>query len=169
MPIVASATNPVRSKRAARQAQDVECVTSVRARLVSLDGGILLAACLLLTAFFAAALLANALELTQRLLLGVLTVAAWVYLFDSVSERIDLVGQVVVRSSFLQRHSEIAVSDMRQLILVHEGLNQAVGIASLVVRYQDGREERLALGPCWRQRELQAFIRSVERVMQSAA
>lgn len=144
---------------------DTECVTSVHARLVSVHGGLLLGIAFSLSAFLVAAFMAGSLELSQQMLFGLLAIASWIYLLDSVTERVELVGSLLVRRSLFQRRTEISVTDLRQLVLVHEGLNQAVGLESLIVRRMNGEEEIISLGPCWRTRDLQAFIRSVDQWM----
>ncbi len=136
------------------------------ARLISLHGGVILAICILFTAFFIAAVLATRLTGVQSALFGVLMVAAWIYLLDAATERLSFANNLLERASFLGRHIQVPVGGTDTLLLVHEGLNQEVGIDSIVIRRATGREERLPLGPCWRKRDLEAFLRSVEQAME---
>jgi len=141
------------------------CALRVGAKLVSLNGGIVLAICLVLTAVTAASALAQSFAASQSLLFVVLTLASWIYLVDSVSEKLQLEGENILRTSAVGRHVRMSIGDIKSLLLRHEGLNQQVGIESLTVEYQDGRTERMPLGPCWRRRELEAFLASVESAM----
>jgi hypothetical protein len=142
-----------------------ECRLRVSAKLVSLNGGIVLAVCLLLTAVTFASVYTGRLVLSQALLFLFLTLASWVYLIDSVTEKLCLVGDTIQRTAFIGRNEEVQLTDVKSFLLKHEGLNASVGIESLTVVYQDGREERIPLGPCWRRRDLEAFLESVEQSM----
>ena len=136
-----------------------------QAKLVSLNGGVVLGLCILFTAFFIASLVTQQLASVQVILFGILMIGAWAYLIDAVTERVSLVGASLERTSLLSRHVSISFDDVDDLVLIHEGLNQEVGIESVMVRYRDGRNERLPLGPCWKRRDLEAFLAGVESVM----
>ncbi|HWQ99885.1 MAG TPA: hypothetical protein VN397_03510 [Candidatus Methylomirabilis sp.] len=164
MPVIAAVVNPNRPKQKKKE-DEAACALQVRAKLVSLNGGVVLSICILLTALAVAAGFTNSFASSQTMLLAVLTVGAWIYLLDSSTERLSLIGDTIVRASVLGRRSVIKLDDIAALLLVHEGLNQEVGIESLTARYHDGREEKLPLGPCWRRRELEAFLSSVEKAM----
>lgn len=144
---------------------DGECVLRVGAKLVSLNGGIVLAICLVLTAVTAASIMAESFVASQTILFVILSVASWVYLIDSVSEKLSLEGKNIVRTSAIARRMSINIRDIKSMLLRHEGLNQQVGIESLTTEYQDGSTERMPLGPCWRRSDLEAFLESVERDM----
>jgi hypothetical protein len=142
-----------------------DCAICVKAGIVSLNGGIVLAICLLLTAVTAASVLTKNFVASQTILFVILSLASWMYLLDGASEKLYLAGGSLIRSSLFGRSQDIDLSDVSSFLLKHEGLNQKVGIESLTVAYGDGREERLPLGPCWRRRDLEHFLESVERVM----
>jgi hypothetical protein len=161
---VATTVDP-RPKAGVGKTNAMECVVQVRARLASLNGGIILSIAILLTAFFGASLLTNQLEAGQTILFGILTLMAWAYVADGATERLSLVGDTMVRASLFHRTNNILLNDLESLLLVHEGLNQEVGIESITARYRDGRKERLPLGPCWRRTDLEAFCSSVEQEM----
>jgi hypothetical protein len=144
---------------------DKECALCVSAKLISLNGGIVLAICLVLTAVTVASVMSQSFVASQSILFVVLTLASWIYLIDSVSEKLRLEGEDIVRTSVIGKHMTIDIRDIKSLLLRHEGLNQQVGIESLTVEYQDGNTERMPLGPCWRRRELEAFLASVEQAM----
>jgi hypothetical protein len=164
MPVVASAVNPNPPKPAVSREED-SCALTVRAKLVSLNGGVVLAVCIVLTSMVLGAYLTNRFGGTQIALFLILTFASWVYLLDSVTERLALVGDAIVRTSALGTRFEIKLDDLSALYLIHEGLNQEIGIESINARYRDGREEKLPLGPSWRRHELEAFLASVEKAM----
>jgi len=148
-----------------RRSREEACTVRVHAKLVSLNGGVVLAVCIILTAVFAATYLTARLAAVQSALITVLMVAAWVYLVDSVSESLSLVGRTIQRSSSFSPRTVIKLDDIKSLLLVHEGLNQEVGIESITATYRNGRFERLSLGPCWRRRDLESFLQSVEQAM----
>jgi hypothetical protein len=164
MPVIASAVNP-QPPSAARAKNGAACVVQVQATLVSLNGAVVLGLCVVFTAFFAASVFTQQLASAQVVLFGILSVGAWAYLIDAVTERVSLVGQTLERTSRLSRRVAIPFGDVDELLLIHEGLNQEVGIESVVVRYRDGHTERLPLGPCWQRHELQAFLASVQSAM----
>jgi ATP-binding cassette subfamily F protein 3 len=93
-----------------------------------------------------AAYMTNRFASVQNGLIVVLTLAAWVYLLDSTTERLQLVGDAIERSSILGRHMTIKLDDIAALLLVHEGLNQEVGIESLTARYGELQHEFEARG-----------------------
>jgi hypothetical protein len=162
MPVSVStkkAVQPVETK------DDQSCAIQVKAKLVALNGGVVLAMCIMLTALGVAALLTNRFAITQIALLSVFALGSWVYLLDGVTERLTLVGNTIVRTSLIGGRIVINLVDIMNLYLVHEGLNQEIGIESLSARYRDGHEEKLPLGPCWRRHELEAFLASVEHAL----
>lgn len=164
MPVIAAAVNPNRRKQT-KKTDEASCALQVRAKPVSLNGGVVLSVCIILSALAATAYVTGRLVAVQNALLFLLTFAAWLYLLDSATERLLLVGEAIVRESALGRRLTIKLDDMDALLLVHEGLNQEIGIESLTARYRDGHEEKLPLGPCWRRHELEAFLSSVEKAM----
>ncbi|MBD3284494.1 hypothetical protein GF395_03590 [Candidatus Uhrbacteria bacterium] len=141
------------------------CVLRAKAKIVSLNGGIVLAIVMLLTAITIGSVLTSSFVASQTILFIILTVASWAYLLDSTSERMELKGNQIVRSSLFGRKVTVSLDEIESLVLRHEGLNQNVGLESLTLIYQDEREEQVALGPCWRRRDLEAFLSSVEQQM----
>lgn len=80
-----------------------------------------------------------------------------IYSLDALSERLELDGTNLVFSSILRRKKHFDLCRYREVLIVHEGLNQERGIVSIVLA--SGEEEfRLPLGPFWRQRELENFL-----------
>jgi hypothetical protein len=141
------------------------CAIQVKARLIALNGGIVLAVCIMLTGLGVAAYLANRVAGMQIALLSVFALGSWVYLLDGVTEQLELTGNEIVRTSILSGRLVIKLDDIEALYLIHEGLNQEIGIESLTAKYVDGSTERLPLGPCWRRHELEAFLKSVEQAL----
>jgi hypothetical protein len=149
-------------KRVTTSSEDV-CVIQIQARLLSLGGGILLALAILFTTFLLTALFLERTITGQVILFGLLTVAIWMDLRESATERLAMIGRTIKRTSFIGRPVTIRLDDLKELLLVHEGLNMNTGTESITARYRDGREERLPLGPCWRRTDLEAFLSSVEK------
>jgi hypothetical protein len=154
-----------KARKTGPKAENETCALHVSAKLVSLNGGVVLAVCLLLTIVTVASVMARSFVASQTALFVVLTIASWIYLIDSVSESLRLEGEQIVRTSVIGRSVIVDIGNIKSLLLKHEGLNQQVGIESLTVTYRNGKTERLPLGPCWRRRELEAFLASVESVM----
>jgi hypothetical protein len=159
MPISASL------KKAVHSLDAKDCALQVKAKLVALNGGVVLAMCIMLTAMALAAYLTNRFAASQIALLSVFALAAWVYLLDGVTEKLKLSGNAIVRTSLVSGRFMINLDDIESLYLIHEGLNQNVGIESLTAKYRDGHEDKLPLGPCWRRHELEEFLASVEKAM----
>lgn len=154
--------------RSSRSDSDLVCAIQIQARVTSLGGGVVLATALLFVA--GAWGMAGRLESsTIAALFGFLALAAFAYLLDGVSERLGLYGETLVHTRLFGGRTAIPLSNIQSMRLVHEGLNQQVGMESVTVRYRNGREERLALGPCWRRRDLESFLHSVEQELGKGA
>ena len=138
---------------------------SAHARLISLHGGIVLAVCIVLSSLTAALFITHSFAASQAILFVILTVGAWFYLIDSVSEKLSLQDHSLIRSSRFSGVTRIELVALSSLVLRYEGLNPSLGIESLTASFQDGHEERIALGPCWRQSDLEPFLASVEEAM----
>lgn len=149
-----------------RQELTDSCVLRVRAGIVSLNGGVVLAIAILVSTLTVASIISGQAAWSQAALFGVLAVASWIYLIDSVSETLELHEDAIRKTSRFSRHLTLPLSDIKTLLLRHEGLNQQIGIESLTVEYQDGNTERIALGPCWRRRDLERFLETIEERMQ---
>ncbi|MDL1952944.1 hypothetical protein FBR07_02025 [Candidatus Uhrbacteria bacterium UHB] len=149
----------------AQQTKQKSCVVVVHARLISLNGGIVLAVCIVLSALTAALFLTDRFAVSQAILFVILMLGAWIYLIDGASEKLSLQDHSLVQSSRFGRESRMKLVDVSSLVLRHEGLNPSLGIESLTATFQDGHEERIPLGPCWRRRDLESFLSSVEEAM----
>jgi hypothetical protein len=128
----------------------------------------MLAVCLLFTALGGGMAAERPATSVLSAVFALLALAAWAYLADGVSERLGLYGDTLVHTSLFGGQRSIPLSAIQSLLLVHEGLNQQIGIESIRARYTDGRVERLALGSCWRRRDLEAFLSSVEKALGKA-
>ncbi|MBE7525070.1 hypothetical protein KJZ71_02610 [Patescibacteria group bacterium] len=149
----------------AQQTKQKSCVVVAHARLISLNGGIVLAVCIVLSSLTAALFLTERFAVSQAILFVILMIGAWIYLIDGASEKLSLQDHSLVRSSRLGRELRIKLVDVSSLVLRHEGLNPSLGIESLTIVFRDGHEERIPLGPCWRRRDLESFLSSVEEAM----
>ena len=83
------------------------------------------------------------------------------YVADSASERLSLHDKEVRFDSLFRKEMRIDVCRFPEIFLIHEGLNQEKGIVSVIFRGLD-EEERVSLGPLWRQRDLEAFFIDAE-------
>ncbi len=97
----------------------------------------------------------------EGLLIGFLLVMA-AYVVDGASESLEYKDQALVFDGWLTRRRTVSLAGIVQVLLVHEGLNPEWGIETLTCMHRDGDCERLALGPLWRRRDLEAFLADVE-------
>ncbi len=111
------------------------------------------------------------------LALGALSLGGWferilfamlvVYTVDAWSEKLILKDEQLVFDSFFRRRRLIDVCNMRDVLVVHEGLNPEHGIISVRFRPYKGTEEVLPLGPLWRRSELEGFFHKLEKALGS--
>ena len=166
MSVIASVKNP----NARRFDQPVAspsdaCARIVTAKLVSLNGGIVLSLCILVTTIALAMALAAGASAPQTILFILLTFASWVYLVDGCTEKLILNGSSIVLTSAIGAPRVLNLAEVRSLVLRHEGFNATVGVESITVTTVEGKRSRLPLGPCWRHRELESFLSSVTEAM----
>lgn len=145
--------------------QEEKCDIDVNARFISINSGVILAVCIVLSALVAGTFLSNRLAPAQAALFIVLAIASWVYFLDSATEHLALLGKKIVKTSLISPRQSIELNSIQSMVLKHEGPNQEIGIESIVVTYTNGRRGRIALGPCWRKHELEAFLASVQKFM----
>ncbi len=133
------------------------------ARYFSLGGGVLTGLALAFAAltFFAFSIPSRA-ESFGLLFLAILA-ALILYAVDAWSESLLLTDETLIFDSWLKRERRFALSVMESVLLVHEGLNVEIGIETLTIRRAQGDERRLALGPLWRRRDLEAFLHELEK------
>lgn len=87
------------------------------------------------------------------------------YAVDGASESLEQQGSTLVFDGWLTRRRKVSLTDVSQVLLVHEGLNPEWGIETLTFTRRDGDHERLALGPLWRRRDLEAFLAELELLL----
>jgi hypothetical protein len=141
------------------------CVREVNAKLVSINGGVVLALCILVTTVAIASALVQNGSGTQAVLFAMLAFASWVYLIDAVTEKMRLCGREIILSSAITSSKVLKLDGIRTITLRHEGLNANLGVESVTIKTIDGHSSRLPLGPCWRRRELEAFLDSISSLM----
>jgi hypothetical protein len=163
MPDVITAFAP-RNKRNARRTDD-ECVVQAHAELVSLGGAILLALCMFLAAAFIAVSTMSNTTPIQRFIVGILLFASLAYLINSVTEKLMLQGRTLVFDALLSSKREIPLDDLEGMILTHEGFNLEKGIVTIEFRQYDRKPDKVSLGPCWQRSKLEAFMRSIQKVL----
>lgn len=138
-------------------------VSRIHATPVSTGGGILLGVLLLVVALAWIAAQAGHTPI-QFAVFFFLSVGVGGYFMDAWSESLSLENGILFFDSLLRPKRRINVCAMRDVLLVHEGLNQERGIVTAVFRASDGATHRLALGPLWRKRDLDRFFSSIEQV-----
>lgn len=145
---------------------DVVCLREAHAQVLTIGGAVALSVCLLITVAGFVALQMPDVGSLQAAIIGMLAIASWFYVIDSLSERLRLVDHSVEYSSLLGRRHLIRLDDLDAMLLVYEGLNLERGIESIEFRRRGQRPEHVALGPCWQRNKLEGFLRSVEQALQ---
>lgn len=84
------------------------------------------------------------------------------YALDAASESLTLQHESLIFDGWLTRRRVVLFQDMKSVLLVHEGLNSEWGIETLTFERRNGGGYRLALGPLWRRRDLEAFLSRLE-------
>lgn len=101
-------------------------------------------------------------SLIQLAVFFFLLASAFAYYMDAASESLSLENGIVLFDSWFRPKRRINVCTMSKVSLIHQGLNQERGIVSAVFYRPDGKQERLPLGPMWRQTQLSVFFSSLE-------
>ena len=101
-------------------------------------------------------------SMIQMAVFFLLFTSALAYYADAVSESLSLENGIVTFDSLFRPKRRINVCAMSDVSLIHQGLNQERGIVSAVFHRPDGGQERLPLGPMWRQTQLRVFFSSLE-------
>jgi hypothetical protein len=153
--------------RPAASDQPRECVIRARAEIVSLGGAVLLGLGLITSAVFLLVLFTPTVTSAQRVIVTILFFAVWVYFLNSITEQVELSGQVLKFSAFLSRAREMPVEKLEAVILTYQGFNLEQGIETLEFRCVGRAPDRVALGPCWQKNKLEAFIQSVQDKMRA--
>lgn len=96
-----------------------------------------------------------------RVVFSLIVIVYVLYLADSASEKLSLHENEVRFDSLFRKELRVDVCRFPEIFLIHEGLNQEKGIVSVIFRGLD-EEERISLGPLWRQRDLEAFFTDAE-------
>lgn len=135
----------------------------IHARLFSLGGGVLAGVAFALCASLVLAFSVPNRHGQMAEALIVLLLALFVYLGDAWSETLILSEQMFSVDSWLKREQRFFFSGTENVLLVHEGLNSEIGVETLIIRRAQGEECRIALGPLWRRRDLEAFLRELEK------
>jgi len=146
--------------------QEIECVCDVRAEIVSLGGAIMFGICILLAMSLFMVLMLPGITALQIAIVFILTLISWIYLFDSCTERLRLVGRTLHYSAAFSRKRIIPLNELDAMILMHEGFNLERGMESIEFRRRGKKPDRIALGPCWQRNKLEAFLHSVEQALQ---
>lgn len=105
--------------------------------------------------------------LAAHIALGIIIFTFSVYLFDACSEQLVLDGDWLRFSSRLRKKNELNLCDIRDIFIVHEGLNDEQGIVRIRFTDAAGSERYFALGPCWRRHEIEGLFRVVESTQKS--
>lgn len=152
-------------KRAVKRPPPTECEREVRADILSLGGAVILGICLVLSAALLLASQSASVSQLQRIILAALTMAAWLYFFDSISERLRIIDHAVEYSALLSRRRFVPLIELESMLMVYEGFNLERGIESIEFRRRGRKPDRIALGPCWQRNKLERFMRSVEEAL----
>jgi len=140
----------------------VECIREVHAQFISLGGAIILSVCITLSLLLLMALQLPQVTNMQRGILVMLSLACWIYLLDSVTEKLRLVDHAIEYRSFFSRRKHYLLTELEGVLYVHQGFNLERGFESIEFRRVNVKPDRISLGPCWQRNKLEMFMRSIE-------
>lgn len=166
MPDVIAAIAPVR-QRAPQKEED--CRIHIRAEFVSIGGGIFLGLFIVVIALFIMVMRSPETTSAQRFIAIALFFGSVAYAVNSMTERLSFIGNVLTYDSLLSSKRSIPLDELEAVILTHEGFNLEKGMQSIEFRRVGHKPDRVALGPCWQERKLEAFIQSVSKAMNAAS
>lgn len=162
MPNVIAAVAPPRRRT---PATEENCRIHVRSEFVSVGGGILFGLFIIVIALFIMVMRSPDTTSAQRFIAVVLLIASIAYVVNSLTERLTFVGNILTYDSLLSSKRAIPLDELEAVILTHEGFNLEKGMQSLEFHRVGHKPDRVALGPCWQERKLEAFITSVSAAM----
>ncbi len=142
-------------------------VTRIQAKWFSLGGVMLAGVLLLLLGVLIGSVSFASKVVFSHAILGLITFAFALYLFDACSEVLSLDGDWLRFTSRLRKARSIDLCHVRDIFIVHEGLNDERGIIRIRFTDADGHQEVIALGPCWRRHEVEGLFRLVEKSQKS--
>lgn len=152
-------------RRAKREETETVCLREARAELLTLGGVIVFALCCVITVAAFGASQVMTVTALQRDIMFALAFLAWLYFFDSITERLRLVDHAVEFTAAFSRKRHIPLAELDAMLLVYQGFNLDKGIESLEFRRHGAKPDRVALGPCWQRHKLEEFLHSVEQAM----
>lgn len=133
----------------------------VKARLISIGGGLLAGVVLVVLALAYVATISAGSSLVQRAVVWLILTAIALYLVDAWTEHLDLEKGTVIFDSLLKRRQFVDLDQTDEILLVFEGLNLEFGIWTIRFR-RDAEERRFSLGALWHRRDLERFMRAIE-------
>ena len=143
---------------------DSECVREVHADVLTVGGAVILAVCGALTLVALGLIPLSSITATQRAIILILTLGSWIYVAESLSERLRLLGNHMEFHT-LMTSRRVPLEELESMSLTYQGLNMEQGIESIEIHRRGKPAERIALGPCWQRHKLEAFLRSVEDIL----
>lgn len=132
------------------------------AKIISLGGGILSGLFLVLLALLWMVTHAVGRSIYLEAIFVLFLLGMLAYAVGAASEHLILESEGLVFDGWLARRRKILFHNMKKVLLVHEGLNPEWGIETLTFETPSGSLERIALGPLWRRRDLEAFLARLE-------
>lgn len=141
--------------------------TRIQAKAFSLGGVILAGMLLLLLGVFIGSISFASRFTLAHAVLGFITVLFAVYYMDACSEQLVVDGDYLSFSSRFRKPLSIDLCDVRDIFIAHEGLNDEKGITRIRFSTEAGKQEVIALGPCWRRHEVEGLFRLVEKSQKS--
>lgn len=161
MPDMTSVLEEVRVERA-YDSQDDSTAKEIKADFMTLGGGIILSVTILTTLFFIFALLVPKIDRLQLAIVAMLTGACWLYLVNRFSEKFKIGDGVLQYDSILARQKNFKLEEVTHLRLMSMGWSLSGDFYVLEIGVIGKQApEQVGLGPCWNQRRLSSFVRSV--------
>ena len=136
------------------------CEIESRAEIISLGAVIVIGIAFLMSAFALFALMHPSRDLLQIVPAVAAAVATWLFVIDSCSERLLLIGNDVTLTSRFRRVRRVSLSGAESLSFHHEGFNLEQGMVAIEVRKKN-QSLRLPLGPCWQNRTVISCLQRI--------
>lgn len=142
-------------------------MTDIRAQLVSMGGGIILAVTIMVTLVFIFSFLMPQGNGTQLLIIIILSIISWVYFINCATEHLKLTESELIYSSMLTRTQRIAFEDIEAYKLTDLGVQLNGSMYVLEIQHAEKKQPvEISLGPCWRRHELRQFIKTLGTILE---
>ncbi len=146
-------------------AGEVLCLREVRAEALTMGGAIVFAICMMLSVFALSIGRFVVVTQSQQVILIAVVALCWLYFVDSVTERLRITDRCVEFRSLIGHHHLVPLVQLEAMLIMYQGFNLDRGMQTIEFRMNGKQPKRIALGPCWERKKLEAFIHAVEEAL----